>query len=271
MENYFESGNGHLTNQLASKWYSDLAETLNKTYKRQMDMSIEMSNQLLKNPISTENPALAEEFFGMKILKNNSELFRKNVEMFSDLSKKMLTSTFDAIYNGKETNSISDKISDSITEIYEKQTKQIKEFNNNVLEALEKSSNVDYTLLMKNFKKNIEESMDSSLASIKTLLKPENKNSEYFAEANKKMLDDITRQMDWISKSSLTFWTDFMTSFGQLAKVGQTGKQAEKQPEMKTEMKTEKQTEKMQETKMSPMKETKKEELLKTTVKKQIE
>ena len=230
MKNYFESGYGHLTNQLASKWFSDIAETLNKTYKKQMDLSIDMSNQLLNNSIIKESPTLTEGFWGMKILKSNSELFEKNLEMLSDLTKKMFGFNYGTFFNEKETNTFSDKISESIISTYEKQTRQIKEFNNFIFEMLGKNTGLDASVLIKNFRKISEDSLDASLENIKTLLKPNNKNSQYLAEANKKVLDEVTKQFDLISKSNLKFWSDFMTSIGQISKM----EQKEKTHESKT-------------------------------------
>lgn len=227
MKNYFESGDGQPTNQLATKWYTDLTETLNKTYKKQMELSIDMSNFILNNTISKERTTMAENFLNTKFLKSNAELFEKKFEIFSDLTKKMLGFTYGSFFNEKGTNSFTNTISESIISIYEKQIKQTKELNNYVLEILEKSPNLNSSVLIKNVRENIDNNLDASLETIKTLLKPVNNNSEYLSGTNKKVLDEISKQIDLVTKPSLSFWSDFMTSMEPILKAGQKEKSQE--------------------------------------------
>jgi len=148
-----------------------------------MEMSVEMYNQLIE-PFSKENAALNEDLFGMKFFKNNLNLFTKNIEMYSDFVKKLSSSTTDSFFKEKEINAVTDKMFESISGIYEKQIKQMKEFNNYLFEAMEKSTKgttLGSTHMIENFKINSQENLDSALNTIKIILKP----------GNKKLLEEI--------------------------------------------------------------------------------
>lgn len=207
MKNNFESGNGHIKS-MGMPLIKDIAETMNETYKKQMEMSTEMYNQLIGVPFSKEKTPTVESFWGTNSFKSNLNFFEKNMEMYSDLFKKMTSLTFDPIYSGKEINSFSDKMYESIIGIYEKQIKQIKEFNNYFIEAVEKNtkgSSIDSSHLIKNFKNNMDENLDSYLTTAKIILKPDNKT----------LLQEMNKQIDSAFKSNLTYWSDLIISMSK--------------------------------------------------------
>lgn len=227
MKNYLRSGNGHLKS-LETPLLKDISEAMNKTIKNQMEMSAEMYDNLIGVTASKEKINPMEGIFSMKLFKSNADLFEKNVGIYSDLAKKMMGFSYDTVYKNNETNSFSNKIPQMLTEIFEKQTKQIEELNNNFLEAIEKytkDTSIDSTPLIENIKNNIQENLDLSLNVTKTILNPNNKIP--WAEMNK--------QMDSILKSNLTFWSDLLISITNGSKKEQKVTHEEKMRETKKE------------------------------------
>lgn len=227
MKNYLRSGNGHIKS-LETPLLKDISEAMNKTIKNQMEMSTEMYDSLIGVPTSKEKTNPFEGIFSLNLFKSNADLFEKNVRIFSDLAKKMMGSSYDTFYKNNETNSFSTKIPQMLTEIYEKQTKQIEELNNNFLEAVEKytkETSIDSSPLIENIKNNIQENLDLSLNVTRTILNPNNKIP--WAEMNK--------QMDSILKSNLTFWSDLLISINKETKKEGNETHHEKMKETKKE------------------------------------
>lgn len=227
MKNYLRSGNGHLKS-LETPLLKDISEAMNKTIKNQMEMSTEMYDSLIGVTTSKEKTNPIEGIFSMKLFKSNADLFAKNVEIFSDLAKKMMGFSYDTFYKDYETNSFSNKMPQMLTEIFEKQTKQIEKLNNNFLEAIEKytkETSIDSSPLIENIKNSLQENLDLSLNVTKTILNPNNKIP--WAEMNK--------QMDSILKSNLTFWSDLLISINKGTEKEEKENHHEKMKETKKE------------------------------------
>lgn len=209
MRNNFASGNGHSKNP--ETLYTNVTEAMNETIKKQMDISAKMYNQLIGVPFSNEKTAFNNDFLTAKLFKSNSDIFEKNMEMYSDLTKRMTSFFTGSFYKEKEINNYSDKIFEMITENYEKQIHKMKEFNNHFFEALEKNTkgtSFDYSHMIELLNNSMKVNLDSSLATFKSILKPN----------NKKMWEEINTQIDSTMKSNLSLWSDLITSMGKAPK-----------------------------------------------------
>lgn len=209
MRNNFASGNGHAKNP--ETLYTNVTEAMNETIKKQMDISAKMYNQLIGVPFSNEKTAFSDDFLTAKFFKSNSDFFEKNMEMYSDLTKRMTSFFTGSFYKEKEINNYSDKIFEMITENYEKQIYKMKEFNNYFFEALEKNTkgtSFDSSHMIEILNNSIKANLDSSLATFKSILKPN----------NKKMWEEINAQIDSTMKSNLTLWSDLIISMNKVPK-----------------------------------------------------
>ncbi|MDO9185916.1 MAG: hypothetical protein Q7W13_07885 [Bacteroidia bacterium] len=227
MRNNFGSGNGHAKSSEAL--YNNITEAMNETLKKQMEVSAKMYNQLIAVPFSNEKTAFSDDFLTAKFFKSNSDLFEKNMEMYSDLTKRMTSFFTGSFYKEKEINNYSDKIFEMVTENYEKQIYKMKELNNYFFEALEKNTkgtSFDYSHMIELLNNSMKANLDSSLDTFKSILKPN----------NKKMWEEINTQMDATLKSNLTLWSDLM---GAMSKVS---KKESKETHEKTAKETKKET-----------------------------
>lgn len=240
MKKYFGSENGH-TKSLETPLFKDISDSINKTYKKQMGMSAEMYDQLIGVPLSKEKTFPMEDFFSMKILKSNTELLRNSIETYSDFGRKMMEFRYGPFFIKTENKIFTDKTIEMLLDIFEKQTDQIKEFNNYFLDTMEKTTkgtSLDSSHMIENIKKNIQDNMDSSLNSARIMLKPD----------NKKLLEEINEEVDSFFKTNLLFWTDLFYSFSNVSKkeVKETREEKMKETIKETPKETMKETKKNQ-------------------------
>lgn len=224
MKNNFGSGNGH--SKTPEAYYTNVTEAMNETIKKQMDISAKMYNQLI-DPFSIKKTHLSDDLADT-FFKNNTNFLEKNMEMYSDLTKKMTSFFTGSFFKEKEINNYSDKIFELITGSYEKQIYKMKEFNDHFFEALEKKTkgtSFDYSHMNEILNKSIQENLDSSLMTFKSIMKPN----------NKKMWEEINSQIDSTWKANLTLWADLMNSMTKIAKKesketnGKTTKETKKE------------------------------------------
>lgn len=209
MRNNFGSGNGHA--KTSETLIADVKEAMNKTLKKQMDISVEMYNQLIGVPSINERTNLSDDLFATKFYKSNFNLFEKNLEMYSDLTKRMTSLFTDSFYKEKEMTNYSDKIFENVTEIYERQVYKIQDFNNYFFETLEKNiggTSLDSSHMLEIFRENIKENLNASIDTFKSISKPN----------NKKMWVEINTQIDSMLKLNLTLWSDLVLSMNKLMK-----------------------------------------------------
>ena len=209
MKNNFGSSNGHA--KTSETLIADVKEAMNKTLKKQMNFSVEMYNQLIGAPSINETSAFGNDLIDAKFYKSNLNLFKKNLEMYSDLTKGMTSLFTDSFYKEKEMTNYSDKIFENLTESYERQILKIQDFNNYFFETLEKNmggTSMDSSHTLEIVRENIKENLDTSLETFQSMLKPN----------NKKMWEEINTQIDSMLKLNLTLWSDLILSMNKLMK-----------------------------------------------------
>ncbi|MES2285231.1 MAG: hypothetical protein V4547_06040 [Bacteroidota bacterium] len=227
MKNNFGSGNGHA--KTSETLYTNVTEAMNETIKKQMDISAKMYNQLIGGPFLNKETIFSDDLLTTKFFKTNLNFVEKNMEMYSDLTKTMTSLFTGSLNKEKGINNYSDNLFESVTEIYEKQIYKMKELNNYFFEALEKNikgTSFDSSHVFEILNNGIKENLDSSLTTFKSIMKPN----------NKKMLEEISSQIDSTWKANLTLWSDLMNSMTKLAKKesnetnGETMKETKKEP-----------------------------------------
>lgn len=209
MRNNFASGNGH--SKTPETFYTNVTEAMNETIKKQMDTSAKMYNQLIGAPTANEKTTFNNDFLTAKFFKSNSDLFEKNMEMYSDLTKRMTSFFTGSFYKEKEINNYPDKIFEMVTENYEKQIYKMKEINYYFFKALEKNTkgtSFDSSHMIELLSNSVKANLDSSLATLKSILKPN----------NKKMWEELNNQIDSTMKANLTLWSDLIISMNKASK-----------------------------------------------------
>ncbi|MES2138320.1 MAG: hypothetical protein V4511_01330 [Bacteroidota bacterium] len=228
MRNNFGSGNGHT--KASEALYTNVTEAMNETIKKQMDISAKMYDQLIGGSFLNKKNAFSDDHLATNFFKSNANFFEKNMEMYSDLTKRMTSLFTGSFYKEKGINNNSDKFFEMITESYERQIYKMKKFNDHFFEALEnntKGTSFDSSHMMEILNKSIKENLDSSLITFKSIMKPN----------NKKMLEEISSQIDSTWKANLTLWSDLMNSMTKIANKeykktnDNTMKETKKEPE----------------------------------------
>lgn len=208
----FNSENNHSSDKTAT-WFSNLTETINNTYKKQLDISADLYNQFLIFPFTKETSAALEDLSGMKFLKNNISQAEKNIEKFTDLMAQTNRLTMEPFFKVQPELS-AEKTSENAVNFYESQIGIMKNMNSYFFEIWQNNSEktvVDYSDVIKKFRTNIEKNMDFAVDSAKIISKSDNKN----------FLQDMNKQFDIIAKTNLEFWSDAMNSLNEISKKSQ--------------------------------------------------
>ncbi|MES2593649.1 MAG: hypothetical protein V4608_17325 [Bacteroidota bacterium] len=231
----FTSENNH-SSEKASTWFTDITESINNTYKKQLNMSVDLYNQFLSFPFTKETTAAMEDLSGMKFLKNNINQAEKNIEKFTDLMLQTNRLSTESFFSAKP-EFISEKTTENISNFYESQIEIMKNLNSYFFEIWKTNSEqtlADYSTIIKKFSENVEKNLNFAAESAKSISTSDNKSS----------LEGLNKQFDQMAKVNLEFWTDAMNSLNKVSVKSQkdwnwNGSSTENSAQEKTKKETE--------------------------------
>lgn len=204
MKNYF-SPETEQKEQQKTRWADDIIETMNQAYKRQLEMTTEFYNRMLGTSFTKGKTTTDGSPSRMKIWENNLNRIEQYMNIYSDWFRQMPGFAANPFYDEKNWKTFYEKITEDAIANYERQIQWIKEFNNNSIDTLENNSHgtgLETHRVIRNFRKNTEDSLDLYMNTVKALLKP----------GNKELLTEINDQIDSITKLNFEIWTDLLAS-----------------------------------------------------------
>lgn len=110
---------------------------------------------------------------------------------------------------------------DRITPVYENFFKQISEFNKNWLGAFQETYHFgqnDLAALNEKYQKLLEDRRNAMKAIMDNLIETYNKQLDFSAQLNKKMLSELDIQMNKALKANMEFWASVVKQYGKTSK-----------------------------------------------------
>lgn len=232
MTNYQFSENGHTAEAFGTKLTSDIAETMNQAYKRQMEMSTQFYNRIFDMPVLKDNIAPGENFWGLRVWQNNMSMAKHSLDTYTNWAKQM--GVYSVTSSQQKTEVFSKDLIEKFIENYERQIQEIKEFNNLFIDSLAQTSHVAYehtSRIIQNFKKSTENNLDLFMHTVKGLLLPD-----------QNIFLQVTKEIDAITKLNFEIWADLVEIMGHTyrADAAAAGHAKNEQAEKKRSEKAEK-------------------------------
>ncbi len=263
MKNYF-SPETEQKEQQKTRWADDIIETMNQAYKRQLEMTTGFYNRMIGTSFTRGKTTTGESPLGMRIWENNVNMIEQYMNMYSDWYRQMPGLAANSFYDQKNWKTFYEKITEDSIANYERQIQWIKEFNNYFIDTLENNSRgtgLETHRVIRNFRKNTDDSFDLYMNTVKALLKP----------GDKELLAEINNQIDSITKLNFEIWTDLLASMTSSFRknISETWEVAEKTTEKESAKTTKQQYPKSEgrESKMQKEALTREKEVLETAKK----
>lgn len=199
-----------------TKWLSDATAAIADTYNKQSRHAFDIYNKFMGSALKTDNGDSnpMNVFWGFDMFRKNIELFQKNIEMISSMTKDMMRTTVNSATKKNTPAFFQTETKDSIMEAYNKQMKQMADFNRSFFEMFSKqfhTTKIDFDSLSENFQKGMENSFTVSREAIEKILDSYHTQAGLIVEAERKMFQELDHQIDLMTKGSLKFWSDLMT------------------------------------------------------------
>ena len=194
------------------KWFSESAKAITATYNKQLELSSDIYKKFMEASLN----AGKENNFKpvMELFHKRIELFKTGLEKNSSLFKELIKTSVenfskssDGLWSAEKTEMIMktcrkqlELLTDSHQDYFDMLSKQMKEAN----------VNIDWKKINEKFHNNLNESMEASQASIKSILESYKKQADTSSEANKKLLAEINKLIDTSSSTTVAFWKEMM-------------------------------------------------------------
>lgn len=202
-----ETKNAKKTNEMfdevgkAGELFNNAASAMTDVYKKQLDTVFGFYNNIFNS--------------AMGVGRNNWGIdFNANPFLASGNGFKSFFSPFSWLKSdGEYTN--------RLTSVYENFFRQISEFNKNWLDTFRDTYHLrqnDWISLNEKYQQLLEERWNATKAIMDSLVETYNKQLDFSAQSNKKMLSELNTQMDKALKSNMGFWENAVKTYGKADK-----------------------------------------------------
>lgn len=198
----------------SQKWFNTTTSLMIDAYTKQFNLGLDIYKKWLDTPF---NVGLSDD--PLKFYQLNIDFYKKNSDKITNLSTDMIKTTLESFNkqaDSKQYDSVEkwyEEIVNTITETFNKQTKLAVEFNENYFDTVKnqfKDVKIDFDTYSENLQNILQNNVHVSEESIKTILETYSKQKDWSSETNDKMLKDINKLTDFMTKSMLTFWTEML-------------------------------------------------------------
>lgn len=207
------------------KWFEETTTLMVDSFNRQITFGFDIYRKWMDTVLKVdENP--------FKTFEKNFDMFKMNVNKINDLSKDLIKTILDSfsIKNGnnqfKSSVELTNQITEAITEAINNQIKLTVEYNEKYFVTVSKQfrdSEVDFVAFSQKLQKMLENNMEVSRESIKTILETYHKQTNSSAEATEKLLNDINNLIDFMNKGTINYWEELMDVINRAMKTDVKG------------------------------------------------
>lgn len=207
------------------KWLSKSALAMADIYEKQFQTGYDMFNNFInKGDGNVKN----NSGFNTEAFHSSTEMMRNNIENFSKLSEKTISSLMSSYLKDKSKSNEESKTIETIIDAYNLQFKQMADMNQHFFETFSKTfktAKIDIEDYYTDFRKKTEENFRVAEEAINDTLKNYSSTVNKSEKNREEMLDNINKQIEFVTKSSLKQWMDFIETIKKEKKTPAEKKQ----------------------------------------------
>ncbi len=207
------------TLQATNKWFRDAGKSMSELYEKQVHFLLNTYSEFMESANELMHHG-KDSKFGAGSFHNSVDIFVKNMEESSAITKKMFASIIDRIGGDSDKGFIKD-ISELMQATYAKQTEQLIKLNKNLLvaENLKQTINLNKEVSEK-LQNDLEKNFEASKKIIKSIFENYTKEANFSTQTGKKMLDEIFAELDIVTNNNIKFWTNWFDEVYREARQG---------------------------------------------------
>lgn len=221
----------------AMKWFTDNTLKMTDMYTQQLNQSFEAYNKFFKSTFPAGKTGWSPTETVSEAVKKNTELFLNNLKTFSEKSQETINNTISTFTEFNKKNEFPEGSIKNIVNTYENQILQMIDYNKQLFETLEKelhSKHFDIDELIEKSAKKMKHDFETSREAVKKFIDTYSNKTDYSLGANKKLVEEINKQIEHLVASNKDFWATTIKHFAT--------KKAEEESEKKEEGKQEKES-----------------------------
>lgn len=208
------------TIQTTSKWFKDAGKTMSDLYDKQVHFLLNSYSEFMNSANEMMN-STKDAKFGSGTFHSSVEVFLKNIEESSAITKKMFSNIIDRIGSESDKGYFKE-ISDLMQNTYAKQTEQLIAMNKNLLNA----ENLRQTIhlnkdVSEKLQNDLEKNFEASKKIIKSIFDTYTKEADFSSQTGKKMLDEIFAELDIVTNNNIKFWNKWFDEVSGKAPAAQ--------------------------------------------------
>lgn len=193
----------------AMKWFQDTTSAIMETQSKQMELAHETYSKIVNNYFGE----IKKENFqdSLDTTKKMMDVMQKNVESFIKSSNDAVKTIVEF---GKQIDP--EDILKTLTETFSKQIDMITTVNKNTFDTLSKQFNVSKTAFNPEFeksKKEFEANFKLSKETMQEIVDSYAKIKPQTMEANKKMQDDLNKNMNTMAENNFKLWSELLNNY----------------------------------------------------------
>lgn len=195
----------------AFNWFSESSQNFGETYKKQLNYSFDIYKKFYETSLGLGKNTLEFDSKGFDFLQKNMEMYIKNIEIYSNLSKEILESTINSMKKNNGFIVINEDFVDAIYHAFNHQAKNMININQNFIESLNdsgKSFNVNLASVSQKLQKKMEENFETSRSTFKSFLDSYSKLNNAAFTSDTHFIEEINKQIDLITKGNMKFWSE---------------------------------------------------------------
>lgn len=200
----------------AMKWFTDNTLKMTEMYSKQMNQSLEAYNKFFSTSFPIGKTGWMSNEIVSEALKKNTEIFLNNLKTFSDKSQETINNTISTFSDFNKKNDFSEGSIKNIVNTYEDQILQMIDYNKQLFERLEKelhSKHFDIDALIEKSAKKMKHDFESSRDAVKKFIEAYSTKTDFSLNANKKLVEEINKQIENLVASNKEFWTTTINYF----------------------------------------------------------
>lgn len=217
----------------AMKWFTDNTLKMTEMYTKQINQSVEAYNKFFNTSFPIGKTGWNPNETISDVMKKNAELFLNNLKMFSEKSQETIDNSISTFSDFNKKHDLSEGTIKNIVTTYENQILQMIDYNKQLFGTLEKelhSKHFDVDDLIEKSANKMKHDFETSREAVKKFIETYSTKTDFSLNANKKLIEEINKQIEKLVESNKEFWTNTIKYFEENKAEKEAEKKSAKQP-----------------------------------------